>query len=244
MLMSLMFHHANSDKYSNSDYVLSNFFEYISTRYNVIYPNEYKKSIHRIEVSLVFDDAYYDFYYYVYPLLIKYNLKATLAVPVRYIVEKTKSSSIDRLSLKHDAMMTKFDHQNTPFCTWTEISEMVDSGNVEVASHGYNHVKLTNLKLSELLFELKTSKEIIEDRLDASCDTFVYPYGVYNKNVLQEVNKIYKYNIAIGGMYNFGILNDPIYRIYADDMEKGHEIFSFFNKIKYILRSFRFFYKK
>ena len=97
MLSAVMYHHINSDDLplSNSDKMMEEHLTLIAQRYVTIFPGD---QIGKHSICLTFDDAYYDFYYYVFPLLKKYNLKALLAVPVAYILEDTDVSSEPRLS--------------------------------------------------------------------------------------------------------------------------------------------------
>jgi len=245
MLLSLMYHHINSDKYSNSLELIEEHFQYISHNYRIIFPCEYKSNLNNTDLCLVFDDAYFDFYYYIFPLLKKYNIKALLSVPIKYILDEINIDTDKRLSLPHSEMMSGNNYIDYGcFCSWKEIVEMAKSGLVQIASHGFNHIKIDNISQDELKFELYESKKIIEDRLGVVCDSFVYPYGNFNKEVLDEVNKYYDYNFAIANIYNFSIKNNPIYRVYADDMKTYDELFLLNKKIKYILNTMKFIVKK
>jgi peptidoglycan/xylan/chitin deacetylase (PgdA/CDA1 family) len=241
MLLSLMYHHCNSDKYSNSLEILEKHFTYISNKYKTIYPEEYRKKLLNTQLCLVFDDAYFDFYYYVFPLLKKYKIKILLSVPVKYILDEINIKNETRLSLSHSKMMKNDNYKKYGyFCSWKELKEMVESGYVKIASHGYNHLPLDKLNKNELEYEIKESKKMIENKLNIECNSFVYPYGNFNDKILKIINKYYDYNFAIGGIYNYEIIKKPIYRIYADDMKKVDELFLNFNKIKYLLRAFKY----
>jgi len=70
-------------------------------------------------VMLTIEDARYGVYEYAYPLLQKYGMKAVLSV-----VGEHADSEQDIMSARK-------------YCNWEEISEMVDSGHVELASGSY-----------------------------------------------------------------------------------------------------------
>ena len=232
MFLSLMYHHCNSDEFSNSKEILEKHFEFISKNYKTIFCGE-KLSIFKTDLLLVFDDGFFDFYYYVYPLLKKYNLKAVLSIPTKYILTDTNIENKKRLSIKHSDMIYNPSVINyAPFCTWKEIKEMSESGYIEVASHSINHPNLAKLSLDEVEKEIKISKDVIENRINKEVDTFVYPYGVYNEKIRKIVKKYYKYDIGIGNKYNFK-WNKTIHRLYADDLEDCCEILSNKQKIKY-----------
>jgi peptidoglycan/xylan/chitin deacetylase (PgdA/CDA1 family) len=232
-----MYHHINSDKYSNSLELIEKHFEHISKNYNTIFPEEYKKTIFNMDLCLVFDDAYFDFYYYLFPLLQKYEIKVLLAVPIKYILNSTQLTYTERLSVEHNKIMEDDNYiRKELFCSWKELEEMSDSGYVQIVSHGYKHVRVDELNEQELDFELIESKKIIQNRLKIRCNSFVYPYGKFNNNVLDKVNKFYKYNFAIGGYPIYNIILNPIYRVYADDM---NDCCSIFNKVDLLKNSLK-----
>ena len=231
-----MYHHVNSDKFSNSLEILRRHFEYISKNYQTIFPGE-NTSFLKTDLLLVFDDGFYDFYYYVYPLLKKYNLKAVLSVPTKYILDDTNIDTEKRLSIKHSDMIYNPQViEYAPFCTWQEIKEMSESGYVEIASHSINHSNLTKLSLEEAEKEIKISKDIIEKKIEKECKTFTYPYGAFNNIVRENVKKYYKYDIGIGNEYNF-TWETTINRLYADDLKNPSEILNLKNKSKYFIKA-------
>ena len=64
-----------------------------------------------------------------------------LAVPTLYIIESTNISDEERLSVPYfEAMKGDVYREKVPFCTWEELKEMVNSGHVELASHGHEHI--------------------------------------------------------------------------------------------------------
>ena len=126
MLISTMYHHINSDKYSNTLDIFINHLKYIKSNYNIVLPND---KISYNSICLTFDDAFFDFYYYIFPLLKKFNIKVILGVPVKYILEDTLVSYNHRLSINHDDTY----NNKESFCTYKELKEMVDSKLVYIA---------------------------------------------------------------------------------------------------------------
>ena len=90
-------------------------------------------------IVLTFDDGHISNYTHVYPILRRFNFKATFFL----IVEK-----IDKLQV----------------LKWIQIAQMVDNG-LEIGSHTVTHPFLSDLKEEKVLWELKRSKEILETRL-------------------------------------------------------------------------------
>lgn len=231
-----MYHHAESDQYSNRIELLNTHFEFISNKYKTIFPNEYKKSFTRIELCLVFDDAYFDFYFYVFPILKKYNIKAVLAVPTKFILDHSTLPDGARLQQKHNDLMIGTNYKKfESFCTWTEIKEMVDSGHVIVASHGDNHQNFLAVDKDSCIKELFNSKEKIKEKIGIDTDIFVYPFGKYNNDIYNLTKEYYKYQFSIGSLINLDVKKSIIYRVYADDMTDAKKILSLKKILEYIL---------
>jgi peptidoglycan/xylan/chitin deacetylase (PgdA/CDA1 family) len=227
-----MYHNINSDKYSNDIDLFKKHLMYIQDNYNIVLPED---KLTANNICLTFDDAFFNFYEYVFPLLKEYNIKVILAVPTKFILESTVSSKDTRLNIMHDK---RYDNINeAPFCTFEELKEMSDSGLVRIASHSHSHINLTSC--DNLIEELEVSKSILESKLNIVCDIFIFPFGKYNKKVIKEAKKRYKYLFRIGSGVNksFNGINGVIYRVSADNLKNEYEIFSFVNMLKYKVKS-------
>jgi len=106
------------------------------------------------QVALTFDDGFADNYEYAYPLLKKYNAKATI-----YLAPDI--SDIAKLSV-------------------AQIQEMANSGLIEFGAHSVHHVNLTTLDDAEALQEIQHSRELVQ-QLVGSCQSFAYPFGRFNE---------------------------------------------------------------
>jgi hypothetical protein len=78
---------------------------------------------------------------------------------------------------------------------YDELEDLYRDGN-EIGSHTHTHPHLTKLSDNELDFELKKSKALL-DRF--KCRTLSYPYGEYNRKVIDHAKKFY---IAARGYYD------------------------------------------
>ncbi len=115
-------------------------------------------------IVLTFDDGSKDHYNYVFPLLLKYNYKATFFVYPKQIAKKSAR-----------------------LITWDELSKMVQAG-MDIESHTFSHSFLTRTKLRPdnpkylqlITHEIKDSKKIIEENLRIKVLLLAYPYGWYN----------------------------------------------------------------
>ncbi len=231
----MMYHHVNSDRCSNDLSMLEKHLEYISNNYISTFPTD--KKLPKNSICLVFDDGYYDFYKYIFPILKRLNLKALLAVIPKYILDDTTLSDEKRLGYEHNDLLKEY--KNATLCTYKELKEMVKSGLVQVVSHSYSHLNLVEEGI-DLTQELKLSKEILEEKLDIKVESFVYPFGKYNQKVLNECKKYYKYSFRIGNGVNFDFsgINGVIYRIDGDNLKTPDEPFRFKNMIKYRFKTF------
>lgn len=234
MLLCMMYHHINSDKFSISKDIFEKHLEYIAYKFNIVLPGD-KLSSKKVNICLFFDDAYFDFYYYVFPLLEKFNVRCVLSVPVKYILDNTDINNNIRLNVKHNQMMKEdICKIFVPFCTWKEIIEMSFSGLIKVASHSYSHCSLLNTK-TDINFELFDSKKVISSKTGEDVDVFVYPYGDFSSEVVREVQKYYRYNFAIGPIAspNCNGMDEVMYRINADDLADPISIFNRKNLLRY-----------
>ena len=103
---------------------------------------------------------------------------------------------------------------------------MVASKLVKIASNGHKHIRLATVSDREIENELRLSKNIIESKINDSCDIFVYPYYSFNKKIFVKTGRLYKYCFVSGGISNYKIGNGSIYRVSADEMVMGNEVFS------------------
>lgn len=228
-----MYHHINSDKYSNRDVLFEQHLKYISEHFTSTFPTP---NLPKKAVCLVFDDGYYDFYKYVFPLLLKYEIKALLAVVPKYILDDTDKDDNTRLNHLHDDLFNHY--TDATFCTYKELQEMQDSGLVQIVSHSYSHVNLLDSKIN-ITEELQKSKAILEEKLSIKIDSFVYPFGKYNQVVLDEALKYYKYSFRIGNGINkdFSGIHNVIYRINGDNLLDEKSLFSFRNMTTFIFKT-------
>ncbi|MDK2070554.1 polysaccharide deacetylase family protein [Aliarcobacter butzleri] len=229
MLISIMYHHVNSDRCSNDLVIFEEHLKYIKTNFKTIFPGE---KVEKNSLCLTFDDAYADFYFLIFPLLKKYNLKALLAIPSKYILNDTEENSQNRMNFEHNALFENY--QKATFCTYKELKEMRDSGLVIFGSHSHSHVNLLEENI-DLDLELRISKEILEKNLNVKIESFVFPFGKYNQKILQEAKKYYKYNFRIGNAIHkdFNGINEAIYRVDGDGLKSADEIFKTSKLLKY-----------
>ena len=115
-------------------------------------------------VIITFDDGYTSNYEKAFPILQKYNMKATIFVVTGRVGDTT----------------TGFPH-----FTWEEARQMQHSGLVRIYSHTNTHRDMNTLSRAESNTELRLSKYLIETKLGTPCDVLAYPYGSYSGELEQ-----------------------------------------------------------
>jgi len=200
---------------------------FLKENYPVIFPHEKKSGL---SVCLTFDDATFDFYHTVFPLLKKLQMKAILAVPIFPILASTSLSPEKRLKMEPDIAK-----KSAAFCTWKEIQEMADSPFIEIASHSYSHEDLSKKEV-DLDLEILQSKKTLEDKIKTRVKTFIYPYGRCNRRALKKAREHYTYSMRIGSAFNF--FSSPLlYRVPCDNYAQISHLFKPKTKVRLFLKT-------
>ena len=120
-----------------------------------------KKELPDKPILITFDDGYYSNYRYIFPILEKYNVKASI-----FIVTDNIGKMID----------------GKKYLSWRQCEIMYESGLVEIFSHSTKHVFYDRLPVRELKDDVKKSYDLIEKHLGKQdLKVFAYPYGAYTK---------------------------------------------------------------
>ncbi|MFD2445103.1 polysaccharide deacetylase family protein [Bacillus sp. CGMCC 1.16607] len=106
-----------------------------------------------------------------------------------------------------------------------DIKDMAESGLFSIQSHTATHPDLTKDK--KYVHELKDSKETIEKITGKPVLAFAYPYGNFNKQVVEETKKYYRFGLTTtpGPFSESGIQNElyllpRIYVKYSTTLEE------------------------
>ncbi len=225
--MALMYHRVGKGKHTNSLETFRTHFAAIASRYPTLFPGDPlpKK---KLSLCLTFDDASFDFYHYLFPLLKEFHIKAVLGVPTLYILEKTTLPPEERLSVSHTLAMQEGVYETkAPFCTWEELEELRNSGLVEIASHSHKHANLT-FPFINLEEEVVHSKELLENRLGKPISTFIYPFGKVTPPLHKFVTTHYPYSFRIGSAlnWNWKAKKCPLTRLIGDQLTSPTAPFS------------------
>lgn len=112
-------------------------------------------------ILITFDDGYENNYRYLYPLLKKHKLKATIFLPVGFI---GKSNS--------------WDEGGEEIMSATTLKEM-DPAFVEFGLHSFLHVNYSKITEKELIQDIVNSKAKLLETAIPFTAAVAYPYGSY-----------------------------------------------------------------
>jgi len=124
-----------------------------------------KKKIPYKTIVITLDDGYKDNFTNAFPILKKYNFKASIFI----IFNEVGRLQDDRLS-------------------WKEIMMMRDSGLITFGSHTIGPEPLTNIKSpDEVKWQIFQSKKMLEEKLSSPVTMFSYPEGNFTSQIRQFV---------------------------------------------------------
>ncbi len=121
-------------------------------------------------IIITFDDGYLDNYVNVFPILMRYNAKATIFV----VTDALNDEDI------------AYDESQIQFMTWKQAIEMQNSGLVNIESHTKNHLNLNNLTEKEVNDQLRLSKEKIKAKMGKDTYIISVPFGAGNWKVVEQ----------------------------------------------------------
>lgn len=105
------------------------------------------------------DDGYNDIYKYVYPVLQKYHVNASLMIPTGLL-------------------------GGADYMSWGQVEEMAHSGLAYVTDHTWSHYAVTQGSTDKIRYEIATGKQQLQDHTGQNVDVFTYPYGMFNSNAI------------------------------------------------------------
>lgn len=127
---------------------------------------------------ITMDDGYLSNYTLAYPLLKKYNTKATISI----IASLTGMAP------------------HLPHFTWEQAQEMEESGLVDIQNHSNMHENFSTLSKDEIIQSVTTAQNLIDKNLGARViKVFTYPGGK-NSTLSREVISQLGFNIQVTGL--------------------------------------------
>jgi peptidoglycan/xylan/chitin deacetylase (PgdA/CDA1 family) len=124
------------------------------------------------DIIITLDDGYKSNYTILFPLLKKYNIKATIFACSDHMYWGEKGSN---------------------HFSWKQAQEMVESGLVDIQAHTTGHYKLTTLTKEQIQKDCDEIKQEFKSNGLPVPNKFAYPYGAYNKDVQEVINNNFEY---------------------------------------------------
>ena len=135
---------------------------YIKNNFNTLFFKDlYNESNTPNKIILTFDDGYYNNLEYLLPLLVKYQLKATIFIPTEYIQNAIHS-----------------DERN--FMNFDEIRNL-NPELIEIALHSHAHRNYSEMPVEEAREDLKKNIELLKENSIQFSNVLAYPYGKFPK---------------------------------------------------------------
>ena len=122
-------------------------------------------------VLLTFDDGYDDNYTELYPLLQKYNAKATIFMIA------------NDLGIHHKM-------------TQEQMAELSRSGLVSIQSHTYSHQPLATLDADTQDYEMRESQSALEEMTGVKPTVISFPNGSFNEDTLRLAKQYYTWAVT------------------------------------------------
>lgn len=117
-------------------------------------------------VAITFDDGYRDFYTDAFPVIKETGVKATVFVISGFVNYKN-------------------------YMTDEQIKDISQSGLVEIGAHTINHVDLRSVSHTQADNEIMGSKNYLESKLGIKVESFSYPYGGFNNEIIQLIKNAF-----------------------------------------------------
>ncbi len=172
-------------------------------------------------IVVTFDDGYVNQLEYAYPLLQKYNLKATFFIPLKYIGSEDTWNSPTSPIMDFEALKS------------------LDPAVVELAYHSYEHKKYTELSPEQIEIDTRKAFEVVSDNALPLVPHLAYPYGKFPRKdpersqFFQQLQKNnFQYGLRIGNRPNTFPFKDP-FEIQRLDIKGEYSLSKFKRKIKY-----------
>ncbi len=127
-------------------------------------------------IAITFDDGFKNVFSDAFPVLKEYGFNATVFLTTNYC-ERLKNWPGQPAFIKAQHLLS-----------WMNIKEMSQSG-IQFGAHTHNHPSLTKIPIKDAENEILLSKKIIEDKLQEEINSFAYPYGDFNTNIVNIVNQ-------------------------------------------------------
>ncbi len=124
-------------------------------------------------VAITFDDGFEDNFTAALPILADAEANATL-----YLVDQRQNNDWSRKKKRHHGSGELLRESKL---SDAQVTSMLDSGRIELASHTLSHANLAQSTTDEKATEIVESKATLESNFDHPISSFAYPFGIYDE---------------------------------------------------------------
>ena len=163
----VLMYHSVVPHYAGENYTIStstlekNISDLLKDRYSFVFEDSYFQCPQQ-SVILTFDDGFANNYSEVFPLLKKYNVKASI-----------------------NLIANRISDPKGEYLSEAQIHEMEQSGLVQFQSHTCSHRSLNQLDLEEAAFEIAESKKKLESLVHSPINVFAYPREDFTQEIAE-----------------------------------------------------------
>jgi peptidoglycan/xylan/chitin deacetylase (PgdA/CDA1 family) len=159
-------------------------------------------------VAITFDDGHEDNHSYALPILLKHRAPATFFITAGFVE-------------RDPAVLRRFEHllecgpDDLVPLDWAQVRELRASG-MDIGAHTYSHPNLARLSPEETEAELRTSRDLIGDRIGAPVDLLAYPFGkprVHFTSTTTAIARAIGYRLAASVTFRGVRQSDPLLEI-------------------------------
>ncbi|OEF96707.1 polysaccharide deacetylase family protein [Desulfuribacillus alkaliarsenatis] len=123
-------------------------------------------------VVITFDDGYLSNFVYAYPILKDYGFRATIFTITGMLRDEP----------------VEFDPDLLQFFSWQEMDDYRDVFDYAGHTHDLHYISM-NVSFLKSRSQSRITKDLKQSRDLLGTDYFAYPYGQYNKNIIQALNE-------------------------------------------------------
>lgn len=132
-------------------------------------------------IIITFDDAFVDFKERAFPILRDKGFPAIIYVPTGCV----GGAEDWRGALKPPRQIMD----------WKDLEDLSSQG-IKFGSHTISHPDLNDLKTLDLIDEVRTSKNVLEERLGQQIDHFAPPYGLADYFARTAIERLYQTSVG------------------------------------------------